>query len=87
MPNPGPVDGQPYNYREKMAMFGIRDMSAVPGPQEQVSKGAEAKDEKGETADIKGEGEEKVEGEGEKEEDKENGTADIKGKGEEKEDE
>ena len=86
MPSPGHVDGQPYNYREKMAMFGIRDMSAVQGPQEQVSKGAEVKDEKGETADIKGEGEEKLEGEGEKEEDQGNGTVDIKGKGEEKED-
>ena len=78
------VDGQPNNYRERMAMFGIHAPSATQGTPEQVSKGVEAENQNDETADIKDQGKEKVEEEEEKEENKDDGILDIKGKGEEK---
>lgn len=90
-PNDGPVDsrvdGQPNNYRERMAMFGLHDASAAQGTREQVPKGVEVKNKDDETADIKGKGEEKAEEEEEKKEEKHNRTVDTQGKGEEKGDE
>ena len=73
---PGRVDGQPNDYRERMAMFGIHDTSAVQATQAPVSKGVEAKDKNDEAAVEEG-GEKKVEN-------KDNGTADIKEEGEKK---
>ena len=64
------VDGQANSYREKMAMFGIHDTSAV---REQVPSAAEVKDNNDETAAEDG---------GEKEKKEDNGITAEKGDGE-----
>ena len=79
------VDGQPNDYRERMAMFGIHAPSATQGTPEPVSKVVAAENQNDETADVKDQGNKKVEQEADKkEENKDDGNVEIKGnKGEE----